>query len=107
MTFHKIDWRKDSDRKKFEENLQRYREQRANRTVWQKIYWFLSIILLNGLEVFFFYGTCCYYIIQKNEDIKEMKEQEMKDAWMRNRSTTEDEIPKFEYYDLENHFFIN
>ena len=107
MTFHKIDWRKDSDRKKFEENLQRYREERANRTTWQKLYWFLSIIVLNGLEVFFFYGTCCYYIIQKHEEIKETKEIEMKDAWMRNRSTTEDEIPKFEYYDLENHFFIN
>ena len=57
------DWNNGSDRYKFESELKVVREKRANWSFWEKMKWFVPLVLSQFLIVLALYGGCAYVIV--------------------------------------------
>ena len=107
-----IDWRKDSNRKKFEKCLQNHRDVKKRWDYLRKFGWLTGIIIIPFLTICTFYGGIAYEVVKQERQRKDIEENILKLNWMsenniQNISTYKGEIPKFEYYRFQNYMLMN
>ena len=104
-----VDWTNDSQRKEFEEALQKHRDIRKNWPFFKKIQWFFGIVLLPASMVVGLYGSVAYYTVKIAKEEKAEQEDAMKMEWLEKNKTENlgEKMPAFEYYAPLNHFLGN
>ena len=108
---HKINWENAEERLSFENDLKNSKAEKKERSLCDKIVWFLGIFILPIGLVITLYGPCAYFIVLLATEKK--KEEELKLLQMcNNGSQLEDSSEKcdpteLEYDDLLNYILIN
>ena len=111
MTHNKINWKNTEERLAFENDLAKYRADKKERSLCDKIVWFFGIFVLQFGVVVALYGPCAYFIVLSETDKK--KEEELKllqkciNGSRLKGSSEKCDPTQLEYDDLQNYMLIN
>ena len=108
MVMGHFDWKDHTSRLKYEEKMKNYKEWRWNWSWKDKFMWIIGLVVVEGFFVILLYGGSAYMIREQALAEKLEIEEQMESEWIaQNGNITNGTMPSFEYYDLENHFFIH
>jgi hypothetical protein len=108
---HQINWKNREERTAFANELKNYRKTNGERSIWEKIRWFISIFIIPFGIVVSLYGPCAYFIGIMAEDMKRAEELILHQKCNNGSTSIEDtencDPTTLEYYDLQNYILIN